>query len=100
VLVPPASGLAERLDHDRAWNIKANEPPAAVLFVRNPRLRRVVVRAVTARARRTVTVRVPRALLVVRRLRNSRALSLQSVANCNRIATMAVRLQTRHTSSC
>jgi len=34
VLVPPASGLARRLDHDRAWNLTASEPPSAVLFVR------------------------------------------------------------------
>ena len=34
VLVPPASGLARRLDHDPAWQIKATEPPSAVLFVR------------------------------------------------------------------
>lgn len=34
VLVPPTSGLARRLDHDRAWKLTASEPPAAVLFVR------------------------------------------------------------------
>ncbi len=34
VLVPPASGLARRLDHDRAWKLTASDPPAAVLFVR------------------------------------------------------------------
>jgi hypothetical protein len=38
VLVPPASGLARRLDNDQSWQIKATEPPAAVLFVRRPRL--------------------------------------------------------------
>jgi len=38
VLVPPASGLARRLDNDQAWQIKATEPPGAVLFVRRPRL--------------------------------------------------------------
>jgi hypothetical protein len=36
VLVPPTSGLARRLDHDPAWQIRATEPPAAVLFVRRP----------------------------------------------------------------
>jgi len=35
VLVPPGSGLAERLRHDPAWSLKASEPPAAVLFIRN-----------------------------------------------------------------
>jgi hypothetical protein len=34
VLVPPASGLARRLDHDPGWKLTASEPPAAVLFIR------------------------------------------------------------------
>ncbi|GEM_PF-1512151 len=34
VLVPPSSGLAVRLRSDHAWELRASDPPAGVLYVR------------------------------------------------------------------